>query len=190
MRRNMSTSRISPVAYRRKNAQRSAEFIGTRSVRAATSAAFGAGIRDSIHVKNRNGAANRRPAVTGIQDSDTPADTSHDPTDFVAPSATMKLVHSPAAKASVCRRPSRNPSTIPNTIPSDKPLQKNQTALTGGGVTANRNRDNSAAPTNPIKNATRRCGGTSATTRMPRNFDVVYPAAWAMTNTVLSPITS
>ena len=48
-------------------------FIGTRTDRAATSSAVGAGIRRNIQTKPASGSRNRSPAVAGIQCSGTPA---------------------------------------------------------------------------------------------------------------------
>src|SRR5262245_36166742 len=93
----------------------------------------GAGTRANIHTKSNNGGTNIKPAANGIQNSETPCCSRNAPADFVTPSATMKLVHSPAVNASVCRRPSSTPRTSPNTIPSGSPLQNSQMKLNGGG---------------------------------------------------------
>src|SRR5262245_16524606 len=186
--RYATTSRVSPTAYRRKKSRRSVPVIGARSPRAATSGLDGAGMRVSIQTKSSSGGTNTRPTANGIQYSGTPAASRYAPADLVTPSATMKLAHSPAARASVCRRPSRNPSTSPNTMPRGRPLQNSQTKLNGAGVTANSNRASSAAAMSASRRAARRFGRTSATTRMPTNLDRVYPSTWAVTRTVLYPM--
>jgi hypothetical protein len=166
-------SGTSPTAYRRKNPRRSAAVIGWRSPRLAWSAAVGGGMRASIPTNTRSGAAYTAPAANGIQTSGTPASSKDRPTVFVTPSARMKLAHSPAASASVVRRPSRNPTTSPNTIPSGSPFKNRHAALYGGGTSPNSRSASWAKATSARIAAARRCGGSSATTLMPTNFETV-----------------
>ena len=147
--RYMTINIASPKPYLRIRSQRSSRVICTRSERASTSNRFGGGVRASIVTPMMSGIVNRPPAAAGIQYSETPIASSQAPTDFVAPSAKMKLAQSPAESASVTRRPSRNPITSPKTMPSGSPFINIKTAFHGGGTAPNRIRATSLMAMSP-----------------------------------------
>src|SRR5579862_687396 len=134
----------SPGAYFIKNSHLAEASMGTRTDRHSTSAWDGGGTRASIEMKITVGTKKTRPAIKGIQFSIIPRSNNHLPTDFVTPSATIKLAHNPAISISLFFRPSRNPSTNPKIIPRDRPFSSKQKILHGGGINPKNNNINSA----------------------------------------------
>src|ERR1043166_9957514 len=115
------------------NAWRSVAFIGSRSVRAATSSAFGGGTSERPYTERRNTGRNSAPVTAGIQNSLIPAPSSAAPTDLTAPLATTYAQDSPAPRISDVRRPSRKLNTLPHTVPSGRPLRNSAATLPAGG---------------------------------------------------------
>ncbi|TMQ06535.1 MAG: hypothetical protein E6J91_37755, partial [Deltaproteobacteria bacterium] len=94
----MNTSSTSPGRNRRTNARRSCAVIGSRSVRADTSAALGGGIRLRPQTATRNTGRKMSPVSAGIHGSEIPAPSSLAPAAFTTPLATTYAHDSPAPR--------------------------------------------------------------------------------------------